>query len=57
MNANVNGKAYEKYKKYYFEKKKLGWKSVNVFGPEELVEAVKRFVKEYRQENEMCQRK
>lgn len=41
------------YRKYYKKHKKLGWKSVTVFGPIDLVNAVKEFTKQYKARNDL----
>lgn len=49
--------SYEKhFKRYYEEHRALGWYSTVTFGPPELVEAVKRFVKDYKRKHDMYQR-
>ena len=41
------------YKKYYKEKRKQGWRQVVAFGPPDLVDAVKSFIKQYKKENNL----
>lgn len=41
------------FKPYYDRHRKNGWKQTAVFGPAELVEAVKVFVKKYKKEHDL----
>lgn len=41
------------YNKYYHDKKSKGYKSTLVFGPPELIEATKEFVRQYKTLNDL----
>jgi hypothetical protein len=56
MNKRIKEPKYAHVKRYYERKKKDGWRSYLVFGPEDLLDSVKAHIRQYRIDHNLYER-